>query len=94
MGVAFFVLLIENFIMNVTAIAVLQCALVITRFLGVASEVVLSSLVGRRDAVPAPDRSRSEYAIACGSGRFTCELLRPAFPASLLLIAVLGFFIW
>ena len=58
MGVALFVLVMTNVIMNVAAIAIcLPVALVIAGYLGVAPEVILYvSLVDRRHALPAPGR--------------------------------------
>jgi sodium-dependent dicarboxylate transporter 2/3/5 len=92
MGLAFFVMLVTNFIMNVAAIAVtLPVALRIAPELGIAPEVVVFSslvvagmpflfLVGA-----APN------AIAYGSRQFTSgEFFKYGIPASVLLMAVLA----
>jgi sodium-dependent dicarboxylate transporter 2/3/5 len=96
MGVAFFVLVMTNFIMNVAAIAIcLPVALVIARYLGVSGEVILfSSLV----AAGMPFLlliGAAPNAIAYGSGQFTSgEFFRAGVPASALLMIVLGLFVW
>jgi sodium-dependent dicarboxylate transporter 2/3/5 len=96
MGVALFVLVMTNVIMNVAAIAIcLPVALVIAGYLGVAPEVILyASLVSA--GMPflllvgaAPN------AIAYGSGQFTSgEFFKAGIPASVLLMIVLGVFVW
>ena len=92
MGVALFVLVMTNFIMNVAAIAIcLPVALVIARYLGVAGEVILfSSLV----AAGMPFLlliGAAPNAIAYGSGQFTSgEFFKAGVPASILLMVVLG----
>ena len=96
MGVAVFVLVMTNVIMNVAAIAIcLPVALVIAGYLGVAPEVILyASLVSA--GMPfllligaAPN------AIAYGSGQFTSgEFFKAGIPASILLMLVLGLFVW
>jgi sodium-dependent dicarboxylate transporter 2/3/5 len=96
MGVALFVLVMTNVIMNVAAIAIcLPVALVIAGYLGVAPEVILyASLVSA--GMPfllligaAPN------AIAYGSGQFTSgEFFKTGIPASILLMLVLGVFVW
>jgi len=96
MGVALFVLIMTNVIMNVAAIAIcLPVALVIAGYLGVAPEVILyASLV--TSGMPfllligaAPN------AIAYGSGQFTSgEFFKAGIPASVLLMLVLGLFVW
>jgi len=94
MGIAFFVLVMTNFIMNVAAIAItMPIALVIAPYLGVAPEVVLFAaltagmpfllLVGA-----APN------AIAYESKQFTSgEFFKYGIPASVILLAVLGVFV-
>ncbi|WP_461210574.1 SLC13 family permease [Desulfocurvus sp. DL9XJH121] len=92
MSIAFFVMIMTNFIMNVAAIAIsLPVALVIAPYLGVAGEVILFSslivagmpfllLVGA-----APN------AIAYNSRQFTSgEFFMYGIPASILLMAVTG----
>ncbi len=99
MSIAFFVMMMTNFIMNVAAIAIsLPVALVIAPYLGVAGEVILySSLVV--SGMPflllvgaAPN------AIAYDSGQFsTGEFFMWGIPASILLMIVTGlavFFLW
>jgi sodium-dependent dicarboxylate transporter 2/3/5 len=96
MGVALFVLMMTNVIMNVAAIAIcLPVALVIAGYLGVAPEVILYvSLVSA--GMPflllvgaAPN------AIAYGSGQFTSgEFFKAGIPASVLLMVVLAVFVW
>ncbi|UIJ39122.1 SLC13 family permease [Desulfobaculum bizertense] len=93
MGIAFFVMMMTNFIMNVAAIAIsLPVALVIAPYLGVAGEVILfSSLVV--SGMPflllvgaAPN------AIAYNSKQFTSgEFFAYGIPASILLMAVTAF---
>jgi sodium-dependent dicarboxylate transporter 2/3/5 len=96
MGVALFVMIMTNVIMNVAAIAIcLPVALVIADYLGVAPEVILYvSLVSA--GMPflllvgaAPN------AIAYGSEQFTSgEFFKAGIPASVLLMIVLGIFVW
>jgi sodium-dependent dicarboxylate transporter 2/3/5 len=93
MSIAFFVMIMTNFIMNVAAIAIsLPVALVIAPYLGVAPEVILfSSLIV--SACPflllvgaAPN------AIAYDSKQFsTGEFFLAGIPASVILIAVTAF---
>jgi len=96
LGIAVFVLVMTNLIMNVAAIAIsLPVALVIAPYVGVAPEVILFAslvvagmpflfLVGA-----APN------AIAYASNQFTtAEFFRAGIPASLLLLAVLALFVW
>jgi solute carrier family 13 (sodium-dependent dicarboxylate transporter), member 2/3/5 len=99
MSIAFFVMMMTNFIMNVAAIAIsLPVALVIAPYLGVAPEVILfASLV--TSGMPflllvgaAPN------AIAYDSKMFTTgEFFLYGIPASILLMVVTGFvvyFLW
>ena len=96
MGIAIFVLLMTNLIMNVAAITIaLPVALVMGRYLGVAPEVItFTSLVVA--GMPflfligaAPN------AIAYSSGQFkSSEFFWAGVPASILLLAVLGLFVW
>jgi sodium-dependent dicarboxylate transporter 2/3/5 len=96
MGIAVFVLVMTNFIMNVAAIAIsMPVALVMAPYLGVAPEVILFAslvvagmpflfLVGA-----APN------AIAYASGQFTTkEFFLTGLPASALLLVVLAVFVW
>ncbi len=96
MGIAFFVLIMTNFIMNVAAIAItMPVALVMAPYLGVAPEVVLfGSLV----AAGMPFLfliGAAPNAIAYTSNQFTTkEFFTAGIPASLLLLAVLAVFVW
>ncbi len=95
MGVAFFVLIMTNFIMNVAAIAIsLPVALVLAPYLGVASEVILyASLV----AAGMPFLllvGAAPNAIAYNSRQFTTgEFFKYGVPASVLLMIVIGLFV-
>jgi len=96
LGVATFVLVMTNFIMNVAAIAItVPVALVIAPYVGVAPEVILfASLV----AAGMPFLllvGAAPNAIAYASNQFTPgEFLRAGIPASLMLIVVLAVFAW
>jgi len=93
LGIAFFVMIMTNFIMNVAAIAIsLPVALVIAPYLGVAGEVILfASLV----AAGMPFLllvGAAPNAIAYDSKQFTTgEFFLYGVPASILLMAVIGF---
>jgi sodium-dependent dicarboxylate transporter 2/3/5 len=95
MGVAFFVLIMTNLIMNVAAIAIsVPVALVMGQYLGVAPEVILfSSLV----AAGMPFLllvGAAPNAIAYESGQFTSgEFFLAGIPASALLMVVLAIFV-
>jgi sodium-dependent dicarboxylate transporter 2/3/5 len=96
MGVTFFVLIMTNFIMNVAAIAIsMPVALVLAPYLGVAPEVVLfASLV----AAGMPFLllvGAAPNAIAYGSKQFTTgEFFLYGIPASVILMIVIGIFVW
>jgi sodium-dependent dicarboxylate transporter 2/3/5 len=96
MGVAVFVLTITNLIMNVAAIAItMPVALVIARYVGVAPDVILfASLV----AAGMPFLlliGAAPNAIAYTSNQFTAqEFFRAGIPVSLILLVVLGAFVW
>ncbi|MFH1480976.1 MAG: SLC13 family permease [Pseudomonadota bacterium] len=93
LAIAFFVLIMTNFIMNVAAIAIsLPVALVIAPYLNVAPEVVLyASLV----AAGMPFLllvGAAPNAIAYDSKQFTTgEFFLAGIPASIILMAVIGF---
>ena len=95
MGIAFFVLLMTNFIMNVAAIAIsLPVALVLATYLGVAPEVVLyvSLVVAGMPFLLLVGAAPN--AIAYNSGQFTSgEFFRYGIPASILLLIVVGIFV-
>ncbi len=99
MGIAFFVLIMTNFIMNVAAIAIsLPVALVIAPYLGVAAEVIVySSLV----AAGMPFLllvGAAPNAIAYESKQFTSgEFFLYGIPASIILMVIIGlvvYFVW
>jgi sodium-dependent dicarboxylate transporter 2/3/5 len=96
LGVATFVLVMTNLIMNVAAIAItVPVALVIAPYVGVAPEVILfASLV----AAGMPFLllvGAAPNAIAYASNQFTTgEFFRAGIPASVLLLVVLALFVW
>jgi len=96
MGIAFFVLVMTNFIMNVAAIAIsLPVALVIAPYLNVAPEVILfASLV----AAGMPFLllvGAAPNAIAYDSKQFsTGEFFLYGIPASILLMVVIAIAVW
>jgi len=96
LGVALFVLLMTNVIMNVAAIAIcLPVALVIAGYLGVAPEVILFSALATAGMPFLLLIGAAPNAIAYGSKQFTSgEFFRAGVPASLMLMAVLGLFVW
>ncbi len=96
LGVATFVLIMTNLIMNVAAIAItVPVALVIAPYVGVSPEVILfASLV----AAGMPFLllvGAAPNAIAYASNQFTTgEFFRAGIPASILLLIVLALFVW
>jgi sodium-dependent dicarboxylate transporter 2/3/5 len=99
LGIAFFVMMMTNFLMNVAAIAIsLPVALVLTSYIGIAPEVILfSSLV----AAGMPFMllvGAAPNAIAYESRQFSpAEFFLYGIPASILLVAVIGlavYFLW
>jgi len=92
MGIAAFVLIMTNFIMNVAAIAiVLPVALVIARYLGVAPEVIVYAALVTAGMPFLLLIGAAPNAIAYDSRQFsTGEFFRHGIPMSLLLLAVLG----
>ncbi|HLB45138.1 MAG TPA: SLC13 family permease, partial [Candidatus Limnocylindrales bacterium] len=95
LGVALFVLLMTNFIMNVAAIAIcLPVALVIAGYLHVAPEVILFSALATAGMPFLLLIGAAPNAIAYGSRQFTSgEFFTAGVPASLMLMVVLGLFI-
>ncbi len=95
MGIAFFVMIMTNLIMNVAAIAIsLPVALVIAPYLGVAPEVVLFASLVTAGMPFLLLVGAAPNAIAYESKQFTSgEFLKAGIPASLILMVVLAFFV-
>jgi solute carrier family 13 (sodium-dependent dicarboxylate transporter), member 2/3/5 len=93
LGIAFFVMMMTNFIMNVAAIAIsLPVALVIAPYLGVAPEVILFASLVTAGMPFLLLVGAAPNAIAYDSGQFTTgEFFLYGVPASILLMAVVGF---
>lgn len=99
MAIAFFVMIMTNFIMNVAAIAIsLPVALVIAPYLGVAGEVILFSSLVTAGMPFLFLVGAAPNAIAYDSKQFTTgEFFLYGIPASILLMIVVGiavYFIW
>jgi len=99
MGIAFFVMLMTNFIMNVAAIAIsLPVALVIAPYLGVAPEVILFASLVTAGMPFLLLVGAAPNAIAYESGQFTAgEFFFYGSIASVILMLVVGFavfFLW
>ncbi len=96
MGIAFFVLVMTNFIMNVAAIAIsLPVALVIAPYLGVAPEVIVFSSLVTAGMPFLLLVGAAPNAIAYDSKQFTSgEFFLYGIPASILLMVVVGFAAW
>jgi solute carrier family 13 (sodium-dependent dicarboxylate transporter), member 2/3/5 len=96
MAIAFFVLVMTNFIMNVAAIAIsMPVALVLAPYLKVAPEVVLFASLVAAGMPFVLLVGAAPNAIAYGSRQFTSgQFFLYGVPASLLLLAVLGLFVW
>ena len=92
MGIATFVLIMTNFIMNVAAIAiVLPVALVIAKYLGVAPEVIVYSALVVAGMPFLLLIGAAPNAIAYDSKQFTTgEFFKHGIPMSLILLVVLG----
>ncbi len=95
LGIAFFVLIMTNFIMNVAAIAIsLPVALVIAPYLHVTPEVVLFASLVTAGMPFLTLVGAAPNAIAYESKQFSAgEYFVLGIPASVILLAVLGFFI-
>ncbi len=95
LGMAFFVMMMTNFIMNVAAIAIsLPVALVIAPYLGVAGEVILFSSLVVAGMPFLLLIGAAPNAIAYNSKQFTtAEFLKFGVVASLLLMVVLWVFV-
>ena len=96
MGIAFFVMIMTNFIMNVAAIAIsLPVALVIAPYLGVTGQVVLFASLVTAGMPFLCLVGAAPNAIAYESKQFTSgEFFLVGIPASALLMVVLGVFVW
>ncbi|RLB61322.1 MAG: SLC13/DASS family transporter, partial [Deltaproteobacteria bacterium] len=96
MGIAFFVLVMTNLIMNVAAIAiVLPVALKMAEYVHVAPEVILYSALVTAGMPFLLLVGAAPNAIAYNSKMFTTkEFFMAGVPASLLLMAVLAVFVW
>ena len=93
MSIAFFVMMMTNFIMNVAAIAIsLPVALVIAPYLGVAGEVILFAALVTAGMPFLLLVGAAPNAIAYDSGQFTTgEFFLYGLPASIILMIVTGF---
>jgi sodium-dependent dicarboxylate transporter 2/3/5 len=99
MGIAFFVMLMTNVIMNVAAIAIsLPVALVIAPYLGVAPEVILFASLATAGMPFLLLVGAAPNAIAYESGQFTAgEFFMYGTLASIILMVVVAlavFFLW
>ena len=96
MGIAFFLMIMTNFIMNVAAVSiVLPVALVIAPYLGVAPEVILFSSLVTAGMPFLLLVGAAPNAIAYDSGQFsTGEFFLYGIPASILLMIVTGFAVY
>ncbi|MBU2498362.1 MAG: anion permease, partial [Proteobacteria bacterium] len=92
MSIAFFVMIMTNFIMNVAAIAIsLPVALVIAPYLGVAPEVILFASLATAGMPFLLLVGAAPNAIAYDSGQFsTGEFFLYGIPASILLMVITG----
>ncbi len=96
MSIAFFVMIMTNFIMNVAAIAIsLPVALVIAPYLNVAPEVILFSALVTAGMPFLLLVGAAPNAIAYDAKQFTTgEFFLYGIPASIMLMAVVGGAIW
>ncbi len=96
LGMAAFVLVMTNLIMNVAAIAItMPVALVIAPYVGVAPEVILFASLVTAGMPFLLLVGAAPNAIAYASRQFTTrEFFTAGVPASLLLMVVLGLFVW
>jgi sodium-dependent dicarboxylate transporter 2/3/5 len=96
LGIAVFVLVMTNFIMNVAAIAIsLPVALVLAGYLGVAPEVVLFASLAAAGMPFLLLVGAAPNAIAYSSRQFTsAQFFLHGIPASALLLVVIGLFVW
>jgi solute carrier family 13 (sodium-dependent dicarboxylate transporter), member 2/3/5 len=99
LGIAFFVLMMTNFIMNVAAIAIaLPVSLVVAQYLGVAPDVIFYAALVTAGMPFLLLIGAAPNAIAYGSNQFTTgEFFKHGIPMSIILMVVLGislFTIW
>jgi sodium-dependent dicarboxylate transporter 2/3/5 len=96
LGIAAFVMVMTNFIMNVAAIAIsMPVALVMAPYLGVAPEVILFASLVTAGMPFLLLVGAAPNAIAYASGQFTTkEFFVTGVPASILLLVVLTVFVW
>lgn len=96
LGLAFFVLMMTNLIMNVAAIAIsMPIALILAPYMGVAPEVVLFASLVTAGMPFLFLVGAAPNAIAYESRQFTSgEFFKAGVPASLLLMLVLTLFVW
>ena len=94
-GIAFFVLMLTNLIMNVAAIAIsLPVALIIASYLGVAPEIILFASLAAAGMPFLFLVGAAPNAIAYNSGQFkSSEFFLAGIPASILLLVILGIFV-
>ena len=92
LGIAFFVLVMTNFIMNVAAIAIaLPVSLVVAQYLGVAPDVIFYAALVTAGMPFMLLIGAAPNAIAYGSNQFTTgEFFKHGIPMSLILMVVLG----
>ncbi|MCX8037555.1 MAG: SLC13 family permease [Candidatus Sumerlaeia bacterium] len=95
LAIAFFVMVMTNFIMNVAAIAIsLPVAIVLAQYLNVAPEVILFASLATAGMPFILLIGAAPNAIAYGSGQFkSTEFLMAGVPASLMLMIVLAIFV-
>jgi sodium-dependent dicarboxylate transporter 2/3/5 len=96
MSIAFFVMMMTNFIMNVAAIAIsLPVAFVIAPYLGVAAEVILFAALVTAGMPFLLLVGAAPNAIAYDSKQFTtAEFFLYGIPASIILMVVVGFAVY
>jgi solute carrier family 13 (sodium-dependent dicarboxylate transporter), member 2/3/5 len=96
MGIAFFVMIMTNFIMNVAAIAItLPVALIIAPYLNVSPEVILFATLVTAGMPFLFLVGAAPNAIAYESGQFTAgEFFLVGIPASIMMLAVLAFAVY
>lgn len=92
MSIAFFVMIMTNFIMNVAAIAIsVPVALVVAPYLGVAAEVIVFAALVTAGMPFLLLVGAAPNAIAYNSGQFTSgEFFKYGIPASILLMALVA----